>query len=70
MEYIQATRQYHLAAVGRAKPRDKALDSWRLPGDDVKQEALELVLRHVAVEEVREGAEGITHEAEHRHVPE
>ena len=60
-------RQYHLAAVGSAEPRDEALHSWRLPGDDVQEEALELVVRHVAVEEVGEAAEGITHEAEHGH---
>ena len=70
MENVQATRQYHLAAVGSAEPRDEALHSWQLPGDDVQEEALELVLSHVAVEEVGQGAEGITHEAEHRHVPE
>ena len=70
MENVQATRQYHLAAVGRTEPRDEALHSWRLPGDDVQEEALELVVRHVAVEEVGEAAEGITHEAEHGHVPE
>ena len=70
MENVKATRQYHLAAVGSAEPRNEALHSGRLPGDDVQQEALELLVGHVAVEEVGQGSEGITHEAEHGHVPE
>ena len=44
--------------------------SWRLPGDDVQQEALQLLVGHVAVEEVGQGAEGITHEVKHGDVPE
>ena len=67
---MKATQQNHLAAVGCAEPRDEALHSWRLPGDDVQEEALQLLVGHVAVEEVGQGSEGITHEVVHRHVPE